>query len=294
MAILYPHKDVENYFVTLDFPPTATSQLQNVVKLYEAGKVILLNGARIEFDQKFFDSVQFPKGQKDLEKFKSNRFVDEYFSKMETPPELLDSCFRGDLGRLRYFAEQVRSVNQQVRAIADRLFTNYRYLNNSITWRLTETLNENLHVDVYREDLPNHHLRIFVNLDSIHRIWHTSFSLEYILANYLCLLDPDFVRSATPGRICRELNMAVFGGWESAGREGRPKHISFFEPGEVWVVDSRKVSHQIFYGRRAVSTEFAVDNASMDDSSTHYYSMVERHRQAFLSLSGRLPEPTPK
>jgi hypothetical protein len=107
-----------------------------------------------------------------------------------------------------------------------------------------------------------------------------------MLGEYLHLLDPDFVRSATAGRICRELNMAIFGGWELAGRDGRPRHIGFFEPGEIWLVDSRKVSHQIFYGRRAVSTEFAVDNASMDDPSTHYYAMVERHRGRFLSGSG--------
>ena len=287
MAILYPHQDLEDYFVTVDC--NAPSEVRNVVQLYEEGKVILLRGARIEFDRSFFDSVQFPNDLKSLKKLKSQRLIDESDAE-KISQKLLVSCFQGDEGRLRYFVEQVRSVNQQIQAIASRLFANYRFLNNSITWRLAETLNENLHVDVYGEDLPDHHLRLFLNLDSVYRIWHTSFSLEHMLGDYLHLLDPEFVRSATAGRICRELNMAVFGGWELAGRDGRPRHIGFFEPGEVWLVDSRKVSHQIFYGRRAVSTEFAVDNASMNDPSTHYYAIVERHRERFLSGFGKNSE----
>jgi len=290
MAVLYPHKDVENYFVHFDLATAKPSDLQNVVKLYEAGKVILLNGVSIEFDQKFFDTVQFPTGAKVLQKFKSNRFLDEYDSEESSPPSILNSCFNGDGERLRYFAEQVRSVNQQITKLAERLFPKYRFTNDSITWRLTEQLNENLHVDVYREDLPHHHLRMFINLDSVHRIWHTSYTLDYMLDHYISLLDPEFIRSATPGRICLELNAAVFGGRALAGREGRPKHIGFFEPGEVWLVDSRKVSHQIFYGRKAVSTEFAVDNASMDDPSTHYFSVVERHRQRLLSALENEPQ----
>jgi hypothetical protein len=79
----------------------------------------------------------------------------------------------------------------------------------------------------------------------------------------------------------------VFGGFETAGREGKPKHIAFFEPNEIWLVDSRKVSHQIFYGRRAASTEFAIDVSSMEDPLQHYYAVVDRFRARHLgSASG--------
>jgi hypothetical protein len=55
----------------------------------------------------------------------------------------------------------------------------------------------------------------------------------------------------------------------------------------VWLVDSRKVSHQIFYGRRALSTEFAVDPATMDEPSTHYFAVVERYRARLLAEEGQ-------
>ena len=76
MATLFPHKDLENYFVTVDYRDV--SQWPNVIKLYESGKVVLLSGAKIDFDRSFFDSIQFPKGQKSLKKFKAHRFLDEY------------------------------------------------------------------------------------------------------------------------------------------------------------------------------------------------------------------------
>jgi hypothetical protein len=298
MARLFKHKDVEDYFVTFDYATKDPAELAKIVKLYEAGKVIVLENARLDFDRDFIGSVELP-NEDPFKKFKSVRFVKEYFESgaahgfmnrlRQRPPSnqmaasLLERVFRGDKQRLRHFAEQIRSVNQQLVAIVNRLFPSYRYLTMPLTWRLAETLNENLHFDTYKEDLPDHHLRLFVNLDSTQRIWHTSMTLETALQEHLGLLDPEFVRTATAGRILHDLNLAIFGGWDVAGRDGRPRHISFFGPGEIWLVDSRKISHQILYGRRAISTDFAVDVASMDDPSTHYYAVVERYRKARAS-----------
>jgi hypothetical protein len=75
----------------------------------------------------------------------------------------------------------------------------------------------------------------------------------------------------------------VFKGFEEAGREGCPKHIVFFDPGEVWVVDSRKVSHQIFFGRKALSTEHAIEPSSMANPSAHYFEVVDQYRKGYLA-----------
>ena len=58
----------------------------------------------------------------------------------------------------------------------------------------------------------------------------------------LNVLFEDSLLKSTTGLICHDLNFAVFKGFAEAGREGQPKHIVFFEPGEAWVVGSRKVS----------------------------------------------------
>ena len=286
MARIFRHPDVEDYFHVVDMGQDAATLSRTATELYEAGQVMVLKDCVIDFDAEFLASVEFDEAS--TKKFKSINFLKQYQQFKWLSPgrtandDLLRTAFKGDRKRMNRFAEQVRHVNQQVDALVGRLFPAYRIERPSITWRLNETINENLHVDVYKEDLPSHHLRLFVNLDVVPRIWHTSHGLEHVLKNSLHLLGDDFLRKSTPGRICHDLNFAVFKGFAEAGREGLPKHIVFFNPGEVWLVDSRKVSHQIFFGRKVLSTEHFVANDSMLDPSLHYYEMVNRYRSRLL------------
>lgn len=279
MAIIYRHPMVEDYFHSLDYSDSEQAVSARACSLYEAGQAFLLENVRVDCDRAFLSTLDLT-DEKIFKKLKSVSLSDRYRREPHAFDEIIAGHFGGDVGRFRYFTEQVAQTNSQVGAIVDRLFPQYDVIRPSITWRMTETINENLHIDVYNEDLPDHHIRVFVNLDVIPRIWHTSHTLETLLIRHLDLLSDKFLRTATPGRICHALNFAVFKGFEEAGREGCPKHIVFFEPGEVWAVDSRKVSHQIFYGRKALSTEYAVKVESMSDPSQHYYSVVERYRAA--------------
>lgn len=279
MAIIYRHPLVEDYFHSLDCSGNAQAVAARACSLYETGQAFLLENVHVDCDRAFLSTLDLS-DEKIFKKLKSVSLSDRYRREPRAFDEIIARHFDGDVGRFRYFTEQVVHTNRQVSTIVDRLFPKYDVIRPSITWRMTETINENLHVDVYNEDLPDHHIRVFVNLDVVPRIWHTSHTLETLLMRHLDLLPDEFLRTATPGRICHALNFAVFKGFEEAGREGCPKHIAFFEPGEVWAVDSRKVSHQIFYGRKALSTEYAVKSESMRDPSQHYYSIVERYRAA--------------
>ena len=51
------------------------------------------------------------------------------------------------------------------------------------------------------------------------------------------------------------------------------------DPGDVWIVDSRQIAHQIFYGRRALSIDFSVKRESMENPDRHYLSFVDRFRE---------------
>ncbi len=289
MARIFRHPEVEDYFHVLDLSADACASAQTATELYEAGQVVVLKGSAIDFDREFLATVEFD--EQSTKKFKSINFLKQHeqsglFGKASSAnEELLRGPFGGDRKRLSRFADQVRHVNSQVDALVSRLFPSYRIERPSITWRLNETINENLHVDVYREDLPGHHLRVFVNLDVVPRIWHLSHTLEHLMETSLHLLPDNVVRDSTPGRLCYELNFAVFKGFKEAGREGQPKHIVFFDPGEVWFADSRKVSHQIFFGRKALSTEHVVANESMRDPSLHYYEMINRSRDRLLGIT---------
>lgn len=286
MARIFRHPSVEDYFHELDCNAEASSVAATAGRLYEAGQVIVLRNAKIDCDREFLSKLRLT-NQSVFKKLKSIGLGDRYRKTPEVFEDTIHTDFGGDDGMFKHFTQQVTSVNAQVSNLVRILFPKYSVVRPSITWRMTETVNENLHVDVYNEDLPNHHIRVFVNLDVVPRIWHTSHTLETLLERHLDLLDEQTVRGASAGRICHALNFAVFKGFEEAGREGSPKHIAFFEPGEVWAVDSRKVSHQIFYGRKALSTEYAVRADSMLDPSRHYFEIVERHRTRWLASRGR-------
>lgn len=295
---LFLHDDIENYFEMVDGTKLDEATARRVATAYEDGKAILLQGLKPDYDAELFSSIGWSQ-VKVLKKLKSRQTIEYHRavvagkapahdakapknSAADQYSNMLTHVFNEDQDKLARFMENMDQVNTFMRQIIKKIFPNYRFTSISYTWRFADTINENLHVDTYREDLPDHHVRMFINLDNVYRIWHTSHRLTWMLENHLDRLPREFLETATPGRICHELNLKVFGGMDIAGREGAPKHIGFFEPGEVWLVDSRKVSHQIFFGRRAVSTEFQVDPASMLDPRTHYYRIVDQYRGQYL------------
>jgi hypothetical protein len=285
MARVFRHPEVEDYFHSLDYLRPAEQVALRAGELYESGQMFVLENAEIDCDRSFLSAINLS-NEAIFKKLKSISLVDRYINAPRSPAfdEIIRQHFNGDVGRFSYFTEQITTVNAQVAAMVKRLFPSYVVIRPSITWRMTETFNENLHVDVYDKDLPDHHIRMFVNLDIVPRIWHTSHTLETMLTRHLDLLDDVFLRSNTAGRICHALNFALFKGFRGERCDNIPKHIAFFDPGEIWVVDSRKVSHQIFYGRKALSTEYSVEASSMLDKSKHYYNIVERYREARLGL----------
>lgn len=60
---------------------------------------------------------------------------------------------------MNHFTDPVRLINGQVDALVVPIFPSDRIEQHSITRRLNETVNKNLHFDVYKEDRPNQHLR---------------------------------------------------------------------------------------------------------------------------------------
>jgi hypothetical protein len=276
MARVVVNSALPNYFVSIDVRNDVDRA--SIPERYEAGEILLLEHAGLQFDRAFLADVRFP-NRPGLKKLKS-RYLVAARDRGERPNEdVLSLGFGGDSGRYNYFVEQVAALNSQLDALCRQLFPAYRMIKPSITWRMSETVNEAMHIDAYREDYPDHHLRMFVNLATTPRIWHVSYSLEYLLQHHLADLTLEFVRTATPGRICHDLNVKVFGDRRTAGCDGHPRHVAIFDPGDVWIVDSRKIAHQIVYGQSALSTDHAVEVASMRDPNSHYFAVVERYRQ---------------
>jgi hypothetical protein len=280
MASLFRNKALPDYFATLDYG--RADDLARLPSLYEDERVILLTGKRIDFDAEFFAKISMP-SVKPYKKFKALQFVDSLARGETLYPALTQDVFGGDKGKAAQFGKQMTFIVGQVRSLLASAASSYRIDKPSLTLRCAPTFNENLHVDVYDNDILEHHLRVFVNLDSAHRIWTTSWRLSDLLARRLHELSRKQLETLSAGALMKALNFHVFGGLDSLYEErGEPRHIAYFEPGEIWFVDSRKVSHQIFYGQRALSSESAVSNDSMADPKRHYLVEIEARRRELL------------
>jgi len=279
MPKLFTTPEVSDYFVDYDFGPEPRESGildEKILSDYEDGKCIYFRNWKVDFDRDFFSGL-------DLE---PNRAAKKLKSKVGTDgqidPEQLHAnlalCVRDPL-TAALFPAHAAYVSAQVTPILTRIFGGLEFLDRRLTWRMLETVHEDLHIDVYPEEKSDHQVRMFVNLDSAARIWNTSYTLEELLARFGHLLTDRELAQTGPGMLCRYLNQRVYGGLSNAGRDGQPRHVAFFEPGEVWMVDSRKISHQIFYGRRALSLDFLANPASMARPEKYYLRAVEDYRR---------------
>jgi hypothetical protein len=73
---------------------------------------------------------------------------------------------------------------------------------------------------------------------------------------------------------------ANLGGKDQKLIDHLPRHRIAFDPGEVWLGESRLVSHQIYYGEAAMVYMWFVSVASMANSSNRFNEQVEQvHRE---------------
>jgi hypothetical protein len=72
--------------------------------------------------------------------------------------------------------------------------------------------------------------------------------------------------------ICGE----ILGGTRKTWMDQLPRHRVAFDPGEVWLGESRLVSHQIYYGEAAMVYMWFVKTSSMADRSNAFNATVER------------------
>ncbi|CAL4869183.1 hypothetical protein MMA231_03474 (plasmid) [Asticcacaulis sp. MM231] len=277
MAHIFKNPNLKDYFHIAD-GVTAETPLANIpsfVQPYEDGKVLYFPNLRFNIDFDFWAKV--PSEQ--FEGFKKMLcYVDH-----ETQPELIARALKKANGPPELYEllwKNMSELFRQVMPIYYRIFAGYQYSIKRAVWRLNTTLNENLHFDTYKDSeiFPEHFARMFINLDNQPRIWHTSYTVDEVYEKFGRKVSQKVIETTSTNRFWRELNHTAFG----KGHEwwdGSPRHVIYFEPGDVWVVDSRQVSHQIYYGRRAISIDFVVTRDSMQNPKKHYLDLAETYRE---------------
>jgi hypothetical protein len=174
---------------------------------------------------------------------------------------------------------QVDALLRQVLPVYEAMFRPYRFVERQSVVRVDTIMNSDMHIDTYDVEFPNHFARLFINLDSQPRIWQTSYAIDEIFARFGRDIPAEDYARLSNVELWQAFRRAAFTGDPRKWWDGRPRHVVYFQPGDVWAVDSRQVAHQIFYGRRAISIDFTVEVGSMLDPGRHYLSILDRFRR---------------
>lgn len=280
MAKFFKNPELTDYFVEVPEVriDTRIDEVPSIVEAYEAGRVVYFPNLKFDIDFEFWENVPTDK-YPELKKISSLALLDpnaadeilnRHLFRAAIPKELADAI-----------RPQLRHFYDQALPIYEKLFAGYQFTIRRATWRLNTLYNEDLHVDTYAQEFTDHFARMFVNLDTQPRIWQTGFTIDEMQKRFGAKVSTETLRSGTRGQVWKELNRAVFGP-QHVWWDNQPRHVVYFDPGDVWIVDSRQVAHQIFYGRRAVSVDFFVDMKTMLNPEKHYLQIAENFRRSAL------------
>ncbi len=271
MTQVYLHPEISDYFVEYDFAEVLRSPAdggpddlrRRVMEDYVAEKCILLRKVRIDYDRDFISKVTFPPTWF-FKKFPSRVLEGaKPLARSDAKQEICRDLFGGDAGLFSRFEDEVRAVNSGIRTVLGELLRHHRVEASDIIWRHTETRVENLHFDIDKDSAAFESVRLYLNMDDIPRIWHTSHELSRILPAYYEELELGALAGQPLEKLLQVLSLRLFGNWASRGREQFPRHMVLFEPGDVWICDGRTVPHQVIYGRRVASSFYRLDSSAL-------------------------------
>ena len=273
MPKLYLNPNLPDYFLPAP-EVTSAATARSYVDEFEDAKVIYFPSLKPKIDHDFWaglDTDKYP----GLKKFGID--LSPSFDNLDQHHR----CLR-EQGIAEPLADRIRDQMQTIYdaliPIYQAVFGGYSFGRRKVMWRLNTIMAENMHVDTYKNEVEDHFARMFVNLDSQPRIWHTSWRIQDMMDQAKGRIPAEQLEGLSRGKVWAKLNAAFFGQNSREWWDDQPRHIAFFDPGDIWVVDSRQVAHQIFYGRRALSIDFYVAKEAMKDPDRHYLAIADRFR----------------
>ena len=285
MAVLKKNPHLPDYFTLMDGIRVSSplADVPSLIEAYEEPRVLYFPDLKPRIDFDFWASIDTDRNLS-LRKFVTTPSID--FTPDSDGAERLKRVERAgvdDPELAARLAAQIGAVLDQILPIYGALFKGYRFQKGHVCWRLNTIHAENLHVDTYKVEQPYHFARMFINLDNQPRIWHTSWRAQEVIERAAGRISQEQYEQLPTNELWAAFNKSVFGRTSLEWWDDQPRHIAFFEPGDVWVVDSRLVAHQIFYGRRAVSIDFFVHTDSMLSPDLHYLRIAEAARMRLRS-----------
>lgn len=280
MATLFLNPNLPSYFVSAP-EVTSAETARSYVPEFEAGKVVTFPNLKASVDHDFWaslDTREYPALRK-----LGGLVQDDHNLTVKLHRESLRQRGVAE-GMVNTLCDQFQAIYAALLPVYRAVFADYRFEKKKVVWRLNTLMNENMHLDVYDEERPEHFARMFINLDTQPRIWQTSWTVDDLIDQLKGRIPESAIREKSRADLWKELSFALFGPSPQQWWDNQPHHVAYFDPGDIWIVDSRQVTHQIFYGRRALSIDFSVARESMQDQSRHYLSFVDRFRSDSLEL----------
>lgn len=290
MARIERHPEVEDYFVELTLPQIADRG--GIADIFEDGRVILIKDYRLDFDfgalaglEKSTDSIRDKDLRKRLKKLTASSFFEG------KPPArtrdglafadplrqaLFDVLCRGDREQFARASDAMRRAHEEALRLFSICFPHYDPFRLVPSVRLTRTMFENLHWDNHSIAEDFHQARIFANLDSRPRIWNVGRRFPDWVRKHYREYDLGRFAGKDPNLMIDFITGEVLGGTRKTWMDKEPRHRVAFDPGEVWLAESRLVSHQIYYGEAALVYMWFVRTASMADESRRFNAQVEQ------------------
>jgi hypothetical protein len=247
-----------------------TAYGDDIARHYENNGVVVFPYFPLQFDLQLFQAMTMPEAFKKLgvatgleqpvlvrsgEEIKVNS--DHVLFKLTGNPNLSI-----------YLQSQIMSVNWQIRLALKALFPRYTSLTEgNITWRLTEAQNEGLHVDGFGSGKPfgagarkSHRIKLFINIDSAPRQWHTSLDLPSALKAVAAKLP-----KAMPDNI-NTVNGII--GLSGVLRT-LPAHKISFPTLSAVLANGELLCHEIVHGRRMIAAEYTCPYTEMLQPDKH-------------------------
>lgn len=300
MARIERHPKVKDYI--LELPPGEIRSRGGIADLFEQGYLILLQDYRLPIDLSVIGSLNKDLGQIEdpLIRRRVKKMTTGGFFEGEPPirrsrferngpalrfrdpvrQAIFDVLCRGDQGLFAAVSAAMQAVQEEVERIFSLCFPGYRPFRFIPSIRLTQTFFENLHWDNHSIDDDFHQARIFANLDSRPRIWHISHHCDDFIRQIYESHDLSRFAGRDPNDMLEFVHAEILGGTRDTWKESLPKHKVAFEPGEVWIGESRLISHQIYYGEAASVFMWFVHKDSMADPANRFNERIAQvHRE---------------
>jgi len=292
MAIIDRHPDIEDYFVELTLEEIASRG--GLADIFEEGRVILLKDYRLPVDHKAIeaiskslDDIADPQVRRRVKKLTTPMFFDEPSGTAnghltfddDARQAIYDVLCRRDRDVFETAAAALRSAHDELLRIFDICFPHYEPFRLIPSARLTRTLFENLHWDNHSIDDDFHQARIFANLDTRARIWNVGQPYPHWVREHYHEHDLGRFAGKDPNLMLDYISGHVLGGTRNTWMDKEPRHKVALEPGEVWLCESRLISHQIVYGESALVYMWFLRAASMANPENRFNRRVEAIHQ---------------